>query len=187
MVSRIYRVDDDQRSPAIDRALATGDVSAAAQLAVAAVAAGSATPMILHLAAWAHEANGDFAAARVLCVSRSARAARHGHRYRAPTDRAAHRRPHRWAAPFRRSYSSRPWFRGPVARTMLCARRRWIAGGSGGELHPRRNARPRLCTRIRRRGIGRRPHRRRLDAHPCRTGAGAVARRRGCCAGAGDR
>jgi tetratricopeptide (TPR) repeat protein len=62
--------------PAIDRALAMGDVSTAARLAVAAVAAGSATPMILHLAAWAHETDSDFAAARALLAQAAALAPR---------------------------------------------------------------------------------------------------------------
>lgn len=51
---------------AIDRALAAGDVPAAARLAAAAVAAGDAAPMLLNLTAWGHEEAGDFAAARAL-------------------------------------------------------------------------------------------------------------------------
>jgi len=51
---------------AIDHALADGDVPEAARLATAAIAAGSATPLFLNLAAWAREETGDFIAAREL-------------------------------------------------------------------------------------------------------------------------
>lgn len=51
---------------AIDLALAAGDVSSAAKLAAAAVAGGSAEPMLLNLTAWIHEEAGDFGAARAL-------------------------------------------------------------------------------------------------------------------------
>lgn len=52
----------EQRA-AIDAALATGDVPAAALLAQAAVAAGNTEPIILNLAAWRCEEAGDFAGA----------------------------------------------------------------------------------------------------------------------------
>lgn len=55
----------DKRA-SIDRALARGDVQAAARLAVEAVADGSTEPILLNLAAWDREEAFDFAGARVL-------------------------------------------------------------------------------------------------------------------------
>ncbi len=59
-------MSSDARREAIDAALAAGDIAGAAQLAAAAVAGGSAEPMLLNLSAWMHEEQGDFDTARAL-------------------------------------------------------------------------------------------------------------------------
>jgi tetratricopeptide (TPR) repeat protein len=52
--------------PRVEQALAAGDIAAAATLAQAALTAGQADPMLLNLAAWACEEDGDYAGAHRL-------------------------------------------------------------------------------------------------------------------------